>query len=278
MTAIEGTLDVFFFKVYNQKFDKITAELSNNIYFKYFPYNSRYCNIKKENKMIISGGVDYENMICSYDYDINKVEELPDMKYPRQMHSMINIDERIFIIGGNHSRKVECFNMHFEDWVIYSDMNYDRRECGLAIVKGETETFLYAFMGYSNIIGNNAKNLERLNIDLDSDESQWQILPIQNPHFFEDCYITNFGVINYKKGFLIIGGISNSTSTKNVYYYDLDEFALHRTIYKLPFESSFSEKNMFTYCDNDFYLFTYGTLKLIKFDKKQNCLTEIFQL
>jgi hypothetical protein len=278
MTIKEGTLDVFFYKVYNQKFDKITPELSKNIEFKYFPYNSRYCNIKKENKIIISGGIDYENMLCSYDYDINKIEELPDMKYPRQMHSMINIDERIYIIGGNHSNKVECFNMHFEDWVIYSDMNYDRRECGLAIVKGENDTFIYAIMGYSNTIGNNAINLERLNIDLDPDESDWQLLPIQNPHFFEDCYITNFGVFTYKKGFLIIGGISNTSSTKNVYYYDIDEFSLERSIYKLPFESSFSEKNMFTYNDNDFYLFTYGTLKLIKFDKKQNCLTEIFQL
>lgn len=278
MTIIEGTLDVFFFKVFNQKFDKITAEKSKYIKFDFFPYNSRYCNVKKENKIFISGGVDHDKMFCYYDYDLNSIEELTSMNHPRQMHSMINIDESIFVVGGNHSKKVECFNLHFEDWTNYSDMNYDRRECGLAFIKGEEETYLYAFMGHSNMLGNTSKNLERLNLSLDSDESDWKLLPIQNPHFFEDCFTTNLGILNYKKGFLFIGGLSNTTSIRSVYYYDLEEFELNKSIYRLPFEGSFSEKNMFTFNDNDYYLFTNGSMKMIKYDKKQNCLTEIFQL
>ena len=87
-------------------------------------------------------------MCCSYDYDINFINELPDMKTSRQMHSMINIDERIFIIGGDHCKKVECLNLHFEDWKKYPDMNYDRREPGVGVVIGVENTYLYVFKKY----------------------------------------------------------------------------------------------------------------------------------
>jgi hypothetical protein len=278
MSPIEGTLDVFYFKVFNQKFDKKTADKSRWIKYDVFPHNSRFCNIKRDNLLIISGGVDHEKMFSKYDYDINQLNEFPNMMYGRQMHSMINVDERVFVVGGIHSKKVECYNLHFEDWKNYCDLNYDRRECGLALVVGNENTYLYAFMGYSNMLGETCRNLERLNLNLDHDESKWQLLPIQNPHFYEDPYTTNLGVVNYKKGFLFIGGIWKTNTTRSIYYYDLEEFSVHKSIYKLPFEGAFSEKSMFTYNDDDFYLFTFGTLRLIKYDKKENCMTEIFQL
>ena len=199
------------------------------------------------------------------------------MKTSRQMHSMINIDERIFIIGGDHCKKVECLNLHFEDWKKYPDMNYDRREPGVGVVIGVENTYLYVFMGYSNTLRETARHLERLDINVDPVEGKWQLLPIQNPHFFENPYVSHFGVLNFKDGFLIMGGIYNSTCVRSVYYFDLEDYNLKRSIYKLPFDAAFSEKNMFSYDEKDFYLFSFGTLRLIKYDSKQTCLIELIQ-
>ncbi len=268
---------MFFYKVFNQKFDTIIADKSKWIKFDYFPYNSRYCNIKSENKIVISGGVDHEKMCCVYDYDLNYINEFPNMKNARQMHSMINIDDRVFMIGGNHCKKVDCFNIVYEDWKEYPDLNYDRREAGVGIIQGSENTYLYVFMGHSNTLGETSRNLERLDLFEEPDDARWHLLPIANPHFFDNPYVTHLGILNFKNGFLFIGGISNTTSTRHVYYYDTETFNLERTIYKLPFEGAFSEKNMFTYDDSDYFLFSFGTYRLIKYDSKQRCLVEIMQ-
>lgn len=277
ISYIEGALEIYFYKVFNQRFDKIVPDKSKWIKFEVFPYNSRYCNIKSENKIVISGGVDHEKMCCVYDYDINSINELPNMPTARQMHSMINIDDRVFFVGGNHCKKVECLSLHFEDWTQYPDLNYDRREAGLGIIKGIENSYLYAFMGYSNTLGENCRHLERLDLNLDHDESKWQLLPIQNPQIFDYPYVTHLGIVNYKNGFLLIGGIANTTCTRDVHYYDIENYSLERSIFKLPFEGAFAEKSMFTYDDKDYYLFSFGTYRLIKFDTKQNCLVELIQ-
>jgi len=277
LTYTEGSLEIIYYKVFNQKFDKIIPNKSKWVKFETFPYNSRYCNIKSENKIVISGGVDYEKFCCFYDYDINFINELPDMITPRQMHSMINVEDRVFIIGGNHCKKVECLNLIFEDWIQYPDLNYDRREAGVGVIQTLYHNYLYVFMGYSMTLSETCRNLERLDLNEDIEEANWQLLPIQNPHFFEYPYVTHLGITNYKEGFLFLGGIANTTCTRQVYYYDTETFCLEKTIFKLPFETAFSEKNMFSYDDNDYFLFTFGTYRLIKFDTKQNCLVEIIQ-
>ncbi len=199
------------------------------------------------------------------------------MRTARQMHSMINIDERVFLVGGDHCKKVECLSLHYEDWTQYPDLNYDRREAGLGIVQGTENTFLYVFMGYSNTLGETARNLERLDLNLDPDESTWQLLPIQNPRFFDEPYVSHLGVLNFKSGFLFIGGIANTTCTRQVNYYDTEKYSLEKSIFKLPFECAFAEKSMFTYDDKDYYLFSFGTNRLIKYDSKQNCLVELMK-
>lgn len=216
-------------------------------------------------------------MVCVYDYDINFLNELPNMRTARQMHSIINIDDRVFFVGGNHCKKVECLNLHFEDWTQYPDLNYDRREAGLAIAQGIENTYLYVFMGFSNTLGETARHLERLDLNLDLDEAKWQLLPIQNPHFFEEPFVSHLGVLNFKNGFLLIGGIANTTCTRQVYFYDVEKFSLEKSIFKMPFEGAFVEKSMFSYDDKDYYLFSFGTNRLIKYDSKQNCLVELIQ-
>lgn len=199
------------------------------------------------------------------------------MQHPRQMHSLINVDEKVFIIGGNHCKKVECFNLHFEDYIDYPDLNYDRREAGLGLIRNEDSEYLYVFMGYSNTLGDTAHNLERLNLHQPIEEAKWQLLPIQNPKFLDNAYVTHFGVLNFKEGFLFIGGIHNTSCVQTVYYYNAQNYELDRTIYKLPFEAAFAEKNMFSFDDENFFLFTFGTNRLIKYDTKQSCLVELFQ-
>jgi hypothetical protein len=177
ITFEEGGQDFYIYNLFNMKFEKIQPEKSKRLKFDKFPFNCRFVHIKKENRLMITGGIGCETGCCSYDYDTNYIMEHPDSKKERQMHSMVNIDDQVFVIGGLYSKSVDCFNLEFEDWTEYPQMNYDRKDPSTCIVD---KKYLYVFMGYSQAIGGVAENFERLDISTDPFSTDWELLPINN--------------------------------------------------------------------------------------------------
>jgi hypothetical protein len=274
MTYEEGTNEIIFFRAKNMKFDKITPEFSKRLPFTTFPYNSRYCNIKKENKIIISGGIGAETSICSYDYDINYLMELPNLTNEHQLHSMVQIDDNIYIIGGNNSKSVECLNLEFEDYSKVPDLNYDRKDPSVCVINNR---YIYVFMGYSSLLSETTRTYELLDIEINY---KWELINMKGDDEFYLAKLSS-GVLPVEGGFLFLGGFCNGSCKSEVVFFDiLDNYFKISDIYKhkLPFETAFGEKQMFTFNDSDYYLFTYGSMQLIKFDKEKNALVEIIKI
>jgi hypothetical protein len=269
MTYEEGSDYILVFKTLNYAFDKLIPDRSSKFPFKAFPYNSRYCHLQHDNIIVITGGCLWEQGCCLYDYDMNYLCELPDMSANRQMHSMVNIGKNVYVIGGLGVKSVECFNLDYETWDTLPDLNYDRRDPGVCVVD---DCFIYVFMGYSQYISDICKNFERF--DTKSLKGKWELLPVND--YVGYMLRTHCGVVRHDDGFLIVGGFAAaSKSLASVCYFDVSDFTLKQSDYKLPFSATFAEKCMFNLNDNESYLFTYATLRLIKFDKKLNCFVEI---
>jgi len=265
-----GALEFICYDTRKLKLEKIPPEKSSCIKWTSFPYNSRYCHIVGQNKIVISGGVNAENSCCIYDYDINYLMELPDMKVPRQNHSMINFEDKVFIIGGVGCKSVECLSLEFEDWTKYPDMFYDRKDPSICIVNNQ---YLYVLMGYSQSLGQLTQSFEILDISQDPWSEMWKLFSINNPHGIK--IKSHSGIVSYGDGFLLLGGFNNSQSESDVNYFDINEKKLQFSKCYLPFTCAFGEKSMVKKEENEYFLFTYATNKLVRFDMKNLCFYEV---
>jgi hypothetical protein len=271
ITYQDGGDTFYVYNLVNMKFESIIPEKSKGIKFDKFPYNSRYLHVKKENRILITGGIDYETGCCSYDYDLNILSEHPNGKNPRQMHSMVNIKEDIFVIGGLYSKDVDCFSLEFEDWTEYPKMNYDRKDPSVCIVN---EKYIYVFMGYSQNYSGIAQNFERLDIQAEPFTKFWELLPINNPLELPMLRLLS-AVLPYENGFLFLGGLLNYKCDRNVYFFELDEYIIKRSKFILPFEASFVEKDMFSIDNEYFYLYAANSTRMIRFDKTKSFIGEV---
>lgn len=274
ITYEEGGADFYIYNLFNMKFEKIPPEKSKRLKFDKFPFNCRSVHIKKENRLMITGGIGFETGCCSYDYDTNYIMEHPDCKRERQMHSMVNLDDMVFLIGGLYSKSVDCFNLDFEDWTEYPQMNYDRKDPSTCVVD---KKYLYVFMGYSQTIGGVAENFERLDISTDAFSTDWELLPINNPVELP-VFRTQSCIVPFQSGFLLLGGFLNYKSDKSVFYFDLEDYSFKRSKYVLPFEAGFNEKEMFSIDsidDNLFYVYTLGSIRLLRLDFKKTNISEV---
>jgi hypothetical protein len=196
--------------------------------------------------------------------------EMPDMKNERQNHSMVNIGDKTFIIGGTGIKKVDVLSFQFETWDEYPDMNYDRRDPSVCVVNNQ---FLYVFMGYSQTLGDYASNFERLDISEEPYCSEWKLLPLTNPLGIK--IKSHAGVIPYETGFLFLGGFYNSQCDRNVFFLDLKDNNLKFNKLSIPFSTAFGEKSMVQKSEIEYFLFSYGNLKLMKFDAEKLAFYEV---
>jgi hypothetical protein len=261
----EGGEELFIYNLLKKKFETAKAEKSKGVRFDKFPFNSRAVNMKKENRLVISGGQQYETGICSYDYDTNYIIEHPDCRNPRIFHSLINLGDLVFLIGGSNCKEVDCFNMNFEDWTDYPALNYDRKDPCVCLVD---EKILYVFFGYSINLGGIVSNVEYLDIQEKPYSAQWVNTIILNPSEYP-IQKSNLGVVNYNEGFIILGGMTNYKSEKEVFYLNRRNFKIDYDGFCLPTEAAFAEKEMFSIDDKNFYLVIYGARNIIHFDKEK---------
>jgi hypothetical protein len=277
----EAGTEFIIYKIKNMRFEQIIPEISPRVKFPEgkFPYNSRYCQIMKDNQLMISGGINYDFSCCLYDYDTNYLMDLPSMNFERQNHTMINVDnDRVFVVGGYLSKKVECFSLEYEDWKKYPDLNYDRKDPSCAVIKSLNGFFLYCFMGHSNSFSEICQNFERIKIDHNEIPEKWELFPVHNP-FDLNFVRTHFAILPIgETGLLFIGGFFNKQSTKDIAFFDFEDYCMKRSQHKLPISTAFSEKWMMTFDQGkEYYLFTYGFNKIIRWDGKKQIIGEIIK-
>ena len=135
MTYKEGEQYILLFKMLSMKWNKVIPNIINRVSFyktKKFPYNSRYCHVPSLNQIVITGGLDSETNACYYDSATNSVVDLPPMKHKRERHAMVYVgDSRVFIIGGDNSKKVTCLNIDYESYEEYQreDRGRSKQAC-----------------------------------------------------------------------------------------------------------------------------------------------------
>lgn len=275
MTYIAGEKEIIIYKMISMKFSKAIPQINKLVSFAdkgIIPFNSRCVNIINEKKLVITGGLEHRYTACYYDFDINFIVDLPKMKHPRERHSMVNVGEKVFIIGGDCSKKVSCLNLEYEDYEDFPDMKLDRKDPAVCVVNNQ---FLYVFMGYSNDYGEVANNFEKLDISKSAYCDYWKLLPLNNMMGLKIPKVYS-AVLPVEKGFLFFGGSFKSTVDEWVLMMDEATFEFSKSGLKLPFKTSFVEKSFLKQFEGseEYFLFTFGN-QLIRFNKVLRVIDEI---
>lgn len=275
MTYFPGDKEIIIYKMISMKFSKAIPQINKLVSFAdraVIPFNSRSVNILHEKKLVITGGLEHKYTACYYDFDINYIVDLPKMKHPRERHSMVNIESKVFIIGGDCCKKVTCLNLEYQDYEDYPDMKLDRKDPAVCIVNKQ---YLYVFMGYSNDYGDVANNFEKLDISKSAYCDYWKLLPLNNMMGLKMPKVYS-AVLPTEKGFLFFGGSCKSTVDEWVLLLEETRFEFSKSGLKLPFKTSFIEKSFLQQFEgsDDYYLFTFGN-QLIRFNITTRVIDEI---
>ena len=282
ISYIEGDCWIILYKILSMKWLKVCPTMSSSLSFydtMKFPYNSRSCHVLQENQIVITGGVNHEYQACYYDADTNAVVSYPNMKHPRQRHSMIYCGYyKVFIIGGAGSKKVTRLDTQKESYTEFPDMNYTRKDASLCYVN---ERYLYVFMGYVDEIGGVSDNYEKIDVIADPFTEKWKLLPLNN-YYGLNMPRTYCGISFVKNDgcFYLFGGSHNATSQASVIKFTEGDYVLQKSSYNLPFGTCFSETFLLQRSEvsQDYYLFAYGgDHELILFNPKKKILKEIPQ-
>ena len=257
--------------LYTKKPDK-----SSTIKFeKGIPYNSRHCNYKRDNKLFISGGIDHFNLLYEYDYDLNYLTQIQvTLRANYQCHSMLTYGDYIYIIGGYNNKTCDSYNIKEETLnkeFILPDLNYDRTDPGLCVINHE---YLVVFAGYSIIEKDHMCTLERIKLynPLDyfssinlSKCNTWELLPIYSPGCSKPYKRSNMAMLNlYKNKVLLLGGMGIGVVKDECYIFDFNNYTLGPSLFELPVEVGFGEKNLVTDDGKTYYGFNYAANKLLK--------------
>ena len=284
MTYKGGDTQIIVFHFMTMKWSKQTPNIAQSVPFsesKRLPRNSKYCHNISQNQIIITGGVDFPDLACYYDYDTNALINYPKMPVKRDRHSLIYVgNDRVFIVGGDNCKKVTCLNVGYEYYDEYPDMKLERKDPSLCYVN---EQYLYVFMGYGNKEQKHLNNFERLDISVDPYSDSWKLIPLYNPHdvLMPKSYS---GVVYIDKenefiffGGSILGSMDNKViklkSTQNKDVWQFEKVRNHALPFKAAFgETSFVKPNEEV---NEFFQFCFQSEQLIHFDYTNDILEEI---
>jgi hypothetical protein len=268
-----------YFLVYNfqaKTLIRITPEKSQKLQFsKGFPYNSRSCNYKKDNKLFFSGGIENESNLFEYDYDLNYLTHVPfSLRGSYQCHSMLTYGQYLYIIGGYNNKICDVYNIKEEslnkDFVL-PDLEYDRTDPALIVVNHE---FLVVFAGYSISQTDHLTNFERIKLYNPLDYystynikrcKKWDLISIYTPGHILTYKRANMAVINIEDGkVLLIGGLGIGVVKDEVFSFDFSTLTIGKSYCQLPNEIAFGEKSMITDDGQIFFGFNYGANKLLR--------------
>ena len=167
------------------------------------------------------------------------ISELAPMTYPAIKHSMIGYDDKIYVVGGENSDKVERYDIKTNTWELLNPMICCRSYPNLCIYEG----YLYAFFGMNK--DGYTKNVERLNLT-NPESLVWEMVFFDNPNNI-DVRIYGCGLFPIDQLMYFFGGKCMGQDTDEIFFFNMKERLIDRSDAKLKWKESFRENTLFQF-------------------------------
>ena len=228
----------------------ISITFPKEIGFNVFLKDCAYCNYNR--KLYVSGGIieeDDNNIFSSkkllvvdlFQKDLEGknsfITELHPMSFPKYKHSMIGIDDKIYVVGGENSDVVERFDIKTNKWELLNPLIKKRSYPNLFFYEG----YLYACFGKEE--EEYLKNIERLNLD-NAQFSAWEIILFENLNNV-DVRIYGCGIYQVDELIYFFGGKCLDEDTDEIFFINMKDKIIDRTDAKLMWKESFRENTLF---------------------------------
>ena len=174
---IIGTSDITVYNPSLNKLVRIHLNLSKDEHsYNIFPEGCRH--ILVNNKLYITGGVDLLNQpintVLSFDIETHMLSRLSNLNVPHSYHSIDYLDnyDCIILIGGEHNKTCEIFDIYSEKWTRLPDLNYPRANVNI-YYDGITSD-LYVLFGMKGDIIEKTNNSDVIEVlELNDIKSGW---------------------------------------------------------------------------------------------------------
>ena len=242
--------------------------------------DSAYCN--GNNHLYISGGMDQstqESIGLFWDIDlINNIFNVPIKMFPKKNHSMIYIEKKVFIIGGEDVN-TSFYDEEDKDIKQWSNLNYRRFEPSL-IKHGD---YLFCFDTSKKYVNNfsNEFNFEKIN--LKSKSAEWELVnPQISPDICNSVFSQKFfGIVeDLNENIIFVGGMMDKNDKKNDinnnesmnFQYNINNNIIEKSNIEFN-EISFNEKTFLPLNYNTYFIlpnFNKHSPKVIYFYRDKN--------
>ena len=242
--------------------------------------DSAYCN--GNNHLYISGGIDQstqESIGLFWDIDLmNNIFNVPIKMFPKKNHSMIYIEKKVFIIGGDDVNTL-FYDEEDKDIKQWSNLNYRRFEPSL-IKHGD---YLFCFDTSKKYVNNfsNEFNFEKIN--LKSKSAEWELVSPQiSPDICNSVFSQKFfGIVeDLNENIIFVGGMMDKNDKKNDinnnesmnFQYNINNNIIEKSNIEFK-EISFNEKTFLPLNYNTYFIlpnFNKHSPKVIYFYRDKN--------
>ena len=245
-----------------------------------FGVDSAYCN--GNNHLYISGGMEQstkESIDLFWDIDLmNNMFNAPIKMFPKKNHSMIYIEKKVYIIGGDdvNTSFYDEEDKNIKQW---SNLKYRRFEPSL-IKHGD---YLYCFDTSKKYVNNfsNVFNFEKIN--LKSKSAEWELVnPQISPDISNSVFSQKFfGIVeDLNENIIFVGGMMDNNDKKSEIsnnecmniQYNINKNMIEKSIIEFK-EISFNEKTFLPLNDKTYFIlpnFNKHTPKVIYFFRDKN--------
>ena len=230
--------------------------------------DSAYCN--GNNYLYISGGLDQATneiigLFWAIDLD-KKLFNSPIEILPKKNHSMIYIEKRVYIIGGNsvNAMYYDVDNIEIKQ---IANLNYKRYEPSLI----KHDNFLFCFDTSKKYMNKSENIFNFEKIDIYSDSAQWEIItPNISPNALNLVFSQKFfGVVeDFRENIIFVGGIYDNDHKENDINNSVHKY-IQYNINKNMIEKSDIEYKDICFSEKTFYPFDIKTYYIIpNFNKR----------
>ena len=279
---------IYCFGIKTKTFKRIRYRKETLIKYKLNKLGNNYAYCNGNNHLFISGGLDHnakEKKGLFWDIDLKEeTTSFPIQMFPKNNHSMIYIENKVYIIGGDDANTL-IYNMNEHSIDFWTNLHYRRFEPSL-IKHGK---YLYCFdmsrkyiSSFDNII-----NFER--IDIYADHAEWELIVPNIPQNIENIIFCQkfFGVVNnFEENIIFVGGIydkinDNDNDNENFIHkeneimnmqYNINTNTIERS--SIPFEDIYFNEKCFLPVNENTYInlpyFNKRLPKIVYFYKDKN--------
>ena len=193
------TKNLFYFDIKTKRIEEKKVNFEN---LSIDAFQVSQATLNYRNNFFLSGGVNLK-IFYKYDQIFNKFIKLKEMITSHSSHGMIGIDNFIFVISGNLSKKVEKYDFRKNSWENLRELN-DIRIWPSCF--GFNNKYIFVFGGLKSYLDKKSLDIEKM--DITSNENNWEKIKI---NYKNDINLpNNFGFINLRENqFLIVGGKYN---------------------------------------------------------------------